>query len=257
MPSSNPVRVKQPGFHEEISVPGIARPHGAYPHALIHGDFLFLSGVGPREADSITFSDVFEKQCEKVLDNVEAVLKYVYKNYSDVSDIKLVDVVTYFTDLNKRPHFESEFRKRFPMESPVLTYEEIVALPGEIQIEMKVQAQLVWRDSNIENTDLIFVGGDQNEDPPKDFSDQFDLVFKNLKCDLEQRGLALSNVLDVEVYMQDLVNNWHTYNDAYSKRFMTGPRPVRTTIGVRSLPHDWAIQMRATAWKPPLRKPSK
>lgn len=250
MPYAHSIHIKQSGFQEEVSVPEIAKPHAAYPHALIYGDLLFLSGVGPREADSISFSPAFERQCGKVLENVEAILNFVRTSHNDVSDIKLVDVAAYFTDLSRKQHFEVEFRKRFPAENPCLTYEEIVALPGKIQIEMKVLAQIVRHNPNGTPPNLIFVGGEQTENPPGDFVEQFDLVFKNLKVDLEREGSALSNVLDVEVYMKDLAHNWRTYNEAYSKHFKTAPRPVRTTIGVKSLPHDWAIQMKATAWTP-------
>jgi len=246
-------RRKQSVIPEEILVPGIALPHGAYPHALILADTLFLSGVGPREADSKSFSKTFEGQCEKVLNNVGAILKYVRQRYPDVEDIKFVDVVAYFTDLERCSQFKTEFHRHFPNQTPIIDCKEINALPGSIQIEMKVLAQVVRRDMEVNQVNLISAGGDQLQAPPLDFQKQFDLVFDSLTEDLKRQGSHLSQVLDVEVFMKDLADDgrWRTYNAAYDKRFQTAPRPARTTIGVKSLPHDWAIQIRARALKAP------
>jgi enamine deaminase RidA (YjgF/YER057c/UK114 family) len=177
-------------------------------------------------------------------------LRHVRKTHTEISDIRLFEVIVYFIDIDRCPYFEGEFRKRFPNENPKVACKQVVALPGKIQIEMKVLAQVQRHDMDAKDTDLVFVGGDQTGNPPADFSAQFDVVFKNLMANLASQGLDLSNLLDMEVYMKDLDKNWLSFNDSYSKCFVTDPRPVRTTIGVAGLPLDWSIQLKAKAWKP-------
>jgi enamine deaminase RidA (YjgF/YER057c/UK114 family) len=210
---------------KEIVVPGIAQPHGNnYPHALAFKDLLILSGVGPREADSKTFSISFEGQCQQTLANVDAILKHARSELG--SDVKMVDVMIYFLDIGGLKYFETEFHKQFPDENPNLDSIEVAALPGNIAIEMKVHARILRQDGvMVKDRDLEFVSTEtrgKSTLPSGDFRSQCDDVFENLETELKRKGLTKSNILEVEVHMRDIhmkPNDWNTYNDLYRTRF--------------------------------------
>jgi len=125
-------------------------PVGAYPHARRHGDLLFLSGVGPRQAgtDAIPggpIRDAEGKPCdydiraqtEAVIANVSAVLEACGAKLEDVLDITafLVDMDRDFAGYNEvyADHFTSIQAAR--------TTIAIRALPTPIAVEFKVIAR--------------------------------------------------------------------------------------------------------------------
>ena len=81
-------------------------PVGLYPHARLVGNFLFLSGVGPRErgtkkipgvelaGDGSILSYDIEAQCHSVFKNVRAILEDAGAQWEN-----LVDVTVYLTNM--------------------------------------------------------------------------------------------------------------------------------------------------------------
>jgi len=55
----------------------------------------------------------------------------------------------------------------------------------------------------------------------------------------------LNHVLEMNVYLTDM-NDFPSVNEIYAKYF-TDHQPVRTTLGVVSLPGKIAVEMRAVA----------
>lgn len=123
-------------------------PVGHYPHARRAGDFLFLSGVGPRErgtkvipgvelnSDGSIKSYDIEKQCHSVFKNVKAILEDSGAQWSD-----LVDVTVYLT--NMKDDFKIYNRlwaEYFSENPPCRTTLEINCLPTPIAIELKCVA---------------------------------------------------------------------------------------------------------------------
>ena len=126
------------------------KPVGFYPHAKKVGNFLFLSGVGPRSVKSKEIPGVclnkngeidsydIEKQCLSVFENVRAIL-----NDSGSCWENIVDVTVFLT--NMRDDFNTfnriygdHFKEPFPTRTTV----EINRLPTPIAIELKVIASL-------------------------------------------------------------------------------------------------------------------
>ena len=83
-------------------------PVGAFPHAKRVGNFLFLSGIGPRvrgnkeipgvmldPAGNVVSYDI-EKQCRAVFENVRLVLEDAGASWNDI-----VDVTVFLTDMKK------------------------------------------------------------------------------------------------------------------------------------------------------------
>jgi 2-aminomuconate deaminase len=125
-----------------------AKPLGAYPHARRVGDLLFLSGIGPRNAEdnsipgleldsngNITRYD-FAAECHAVFANVKAVLEASGSSWE-----KIVDVTVFLTSMKKDfPVFNQIYNDYFRDVQACRTTVEVKSLPTPISIELKVIA---------------------------------------------------------------------------------------------------------------------
>jgi 2-aminomuconate deaminase len=130
-------------------------PTGLYPHARRVGDFLFLSGVGPRErgqkkipgvelgANGEIVSYDIETQCHSVFKNVRSILEDAGAKWED-----LVDVTVYLTNMKKDfPIYNKLWGEYFKTNPPCRTTLEINALPTPIAIELKCLAVFPKKES--------------------------------------------------------------------------------------------------------------
>ncbi|MBI3835025.1 MAG: RidA family protein [Planctomycetes bacterium] len=130
-------------------------PVGPYPHARRAGDFLFLSGIGPRTRGSKEIPGVmldsagtiksydFEIQCRSALNNVRAIIEDAGAKWDDI-----VDVTVFLT--NMRDDFQVMNRvygEYFKSNRPTRTTVEVTALPTPIAIELKAVAYQPLRKS--------------------------------------------------------------------------------------------------------------
>jgi 2-aminomuconate deaminase len=134
---------------EGIRAAGAPPPVGPYPHARRSGDFLFLSGIGPRSADGsaipgvtldstgkVTAYDI-EAQCHAVFRNVKAVLESAGARWEH-----LVDVTVFLTDIGKDfAAFNRIYGEYFATDGPCRTTVEVSRLPTPIAIELKCIAE--------------------------------------------------------------------------------------------------------------------
>ena len=125
-------------------------PVGAYPHARRVGQWLYLSGVGPREPGSqaipgnvhdaegrLTAYDI-EAQCRQVFANVRAVLEASGAAWTD-----LVDVTVFLTDLPRDfAAYNRLYAEHFVGVDACRTTVGVSALPTPIAIELKCVAML-------------------------------------------------------------------------------------------------------------------
>jgi 2-aminomuconate deaminase len=131
-------------------------PVGAFPHAKRVGDFLFLSGIGPRTRGSKKIPGVtldaagkvvsydIEKQCRAVFENVRLVLEDAGASWNDI-----VDVTVFLTNMKRDfPIYNKLYAEHFAgagKPNPTRTTVEVTALPTPIAIELKVIASLQER----------------------------------------------------------------------------------------------------------------
>jgi len=120
-------------------------PVGAFPHAKRVGDFLFLSGIGPRTRGSKTIPGVdphdIEAQTRAVFENVRLVLEDAGASWEDI-----VDVTVFLTDMKRDfPTFNTLYAEAFTTNRPTRTTIEVGALPTPIAVELKVIAYLPGR----------------------------------------------------------------------------------------------------------------
>lgn len=135
---------------ERIDSNTAPEPVGAYPHARRVGDFLFLSGVGPRKKNSKQIPGVtldenrnivtydIQEQCRSVFENVKVILEDSGAKWTD-----LVDVTVFLTNMKDDFKLYNEMWKEYFGENPPCrTTIEINCLPTPIAIELKCTAYL-------------------------------------------------------------------------------------------------------------------
>jgi len=123
-------------------------PVGLYPHARRAGDFLFLSGVGPRQRGTKDIPGVtldstggivsydIEAQCRSVFDNVRTILESAGAAWTD-----LVDVTVFLTNMQEDfAAYNKLWAEYFAENPPCCTTVEVGALPTPIAIELKCVA---------------------------------------------------------------------------------------------------------------------
>ncbi|MEA3190195.1 MAG: 2-aminophenol/2-amino-5-chlorophenol 1,6-dioxygenase subunit alpha [Thermoplasmata archaeon] len=127
------------------------KPVGAYAHARLVGDLLFLAGIGPRTpgTDEIPGGPIRDAngkprdydvraQTRQCIENVKAVLKESGASLEDVFDVQvfLVDMDRDFAAFNE------VYGEHFGSIQATRTTVEVEALPTPIAVELKVIAQV-------------------------------------------------------------------------------------------------------------------
>ena len=135
-------------MNDAINSSRAPEPVGLYPHARRVGNFLFLSGVGPRtrgqkEIPGVVLNDLgevtsynIEDQCRSVFQNVRCILEDAGLSWENI-----VDVTVFLT--NMKDDFDAYNRlyaEYFKDNKPCRTTVEVNALPTPIAIELKVIA---------------------------------------------------------------------------------------------------------------------
>ena len=133
-----------------INTGNASKPLGAYPHARKVGDFLFLSGIGPRRPDDNSIPGLeldkdgnvlrydIEAECHSVFANVKAVLEASGSSWD-----KMVDVTVYLTNMKKDfPVYNKIYSEYFAGVQACRTTVEVKSLPTPIAIELKVIATI-------------------------------------------------------------------------------------------------------------------
>ena len=124
------------------------KPVGPYPHARRVGDFLFLSGIGPRQpgtgeipgvvrdaAGSVIDHDI-EVQTRACIENIRAILEEAGSSLD-----KVLDVTVYLTDMGRDfQRFNKIYGEFFADVQPTRTTVGVDSLPTPIAVELKVIA---------------------------------------------------------------------------------------------------------------------
>ena len=130
---------------EDFNSLNAPKPVGAYPHAKKIGNFLFLSGIGPRETETdaipgvksdkngIVISYNIEKQCHSVFKNVNKILLDSGSSWDN-----LIDITVFLTDMkNDFAIFNKIYKDYFINNLPCRTTVGVNSLPTPIAIELK------------------------------------------------------------------------------------------------------------------------
>lgn len=125
-------------------------PVGLYPHARRVGNFLYLSGVGPRERNTKKIPGVeldengeiesydIAIQCHSVFKNVKLILEASGSSWAD-----LIDVTVFLTNMKDDFRIYNKiYAEHFKENQPCRTTVEINCLPTPIGIELKCVAYI-------------------------------------------------------------------------------------------------------------------
>ena len=136
--------------NQSISTKLAPKPVGLYPHARRVGNFLFLSGVGPREAGTNAIPGLeldeegnilkydIEAECRSVFKNVKTILEESGSSWN-----KIIDVTVFLTNMKDDfPSYNRLWAEYFSENPPCRTTLEIKSLPTPIAIELKVIAEI-------------------------------------------------------------------------------------------------------------------
>ena len=125
------------------------KPVGAYPHARRVGDFIFVSGMGPRQAgtdaipggpikdaDGAPLNYDIEAQTRAVIENIRTVLEAAGSSLDCV-----VDCTSFLVDMDRVfKGYNAVYAEYFTGIQATRTTLAITALPTPIAVEMKVIA---------------------------------------------------------------------------------------------------------------------
>lgn len=133
-----------------INSPRAPEPVGAYPHARRAGNFLYISGVGPRERNSKTIPGValnpdgsiaeydITVQTLSVFRNIRYIVEDAGASWGDI-----IDVTVFLTNMKRDfPTFNKLYAEHFGGVNCCRTTVEINALPTPIAVELKCVAYL-------------------------------------------------------------------------------------------------------------------
>ena len=72
-------------------------------------------------------------------------------------------------------------------------------------------------------------------------------VIENMIFILEESGLGLKDLVDIQVYLTNMKKDFKDFNQVYSEYFSIETGPARTTVEVGSLPTPIAVEFKAIA----------
>jgi 2-aminophenol/2-amino-5-chlorophenol 1,6-dioxygenase alpha subunit len=136
---------------EAVRTEAAPKPVGPYPHARKVGDFVFVSGMGPRQpgTDAIPGGPVRDAQGNPLPYDVKAQTRATIENVKTVLEAAgasldaVVDVTAFLIDMDRDfAGFNEVYREYFENIGPTRTTLAIKALPTPIAVELKVIARV-------------------------------------------------------------------------------------------------------------------
>lgn len=71
-------------------------------------------------------------------------------------------------------------------------------------------------------------------------------VFNNVRMVLEDAGSDWGRIVDVQVFLTDMNNDFETFNAVYAEHFADN-QPTRTTVEINCLPTPIAVELKVIA----------
>ena len=241
----------------QVRAVGAARSqaNAVYSQGIDAGDYVYVSGQGPRRADG-SMPTTFAEQCRQALENVKAIV-----TAAGLSTQHVVYTQVYLQDVNNYGEMDRIFGGFFPQTPPARAVLGVTRVPDPpIQISAIAVRDLADRRTvfppghKLEGTaspgmlthDLLFISSMAGSDPetgkvPEDAAAQVDLALNRLQAVVKAAGLELSNMVFVNPYLTSAIP-MRIMNERYARRFEFGNTPARATIEVSSLPDHAHIE---------------
>jgi 2-iminobutanoate/2-iminopropanoate deaminase len=241
-------------------VPAFAGTNRVYSPGVDAGDYLYVSGQGPRRPDG-SLPATFEAQVRQALDNVKSVVQTAGLTMEHV-----VYTQVYLEDVGKYRELNQVFADTFAKTPPARAVLGVAKLPEpSVQISAVAVHSMVDRRAVIPpgykseesaspgvlTHDRLFLSAMPGSDPstgrvPDDPATQVDLALDRMKAVLEAAGLDLRHMVFVNPYLTADIP-MRVMNQRYALRFEFGNTPARATIEVSSLPGGAHIEYTGVA----------
>jgi enamine deaminase RidA (YjgF/YER057c/UK114 family) len=240
--------------------PQLTSPSQFVSPAVDAGDYVYISGQGPRAADG-SLPSTTGAQVRQALESIKAIVVAAGLTMDNV-----VYTQVYLTDVSKVQEVDSAFAKYFSKVPPARAVLGVSGLPDPpVQINAVAVRDLEGlravfpvnyphNDSfspGILTHDRLFVSSMAGVDPgsgkiPDDPAAQVDLALDGMKAVVNAAGLELSNVVFVNPYLTKEIP-MRVMNQHYARRFEFGNTPARATIEVSTLPGGAHIEYTGVA----------
>ena len=234
-------------------------PHRASPSSVDAGDYIYISGQGPRGADG-ALPATFVGQARQALNNLKSAVETAGLTMDHV-----VYTTVYLTDISQYEQMNTVFAGSFGKIPPARAVLGVAALPDPpIQINAVAVRSLSDRRAvypasyksdepfspGILTHDRLFVsampGAPAGDKGSADPATQADFALDRMKAITEAAGLDLSHMVFVNPYLTAHIP-MRVMNEHYARRFEFGNTPARATIEVSSLPGGAGIEFTGVA----------
>jgi reactive intermediate/imine deaminase len=228
--------------------------------AVDAGDYVYISGQGPRRSDGSLPAN-FSEQCRQALDNVRSVI--------EAAGLKVENVVytqVYLEDVSHYEEVNRVFAGYFGKTPPARAVLGVARVPDSpiqinaIAVRNPAEKRAVYPPSfkpddsmapGILTHDRLFVSAMTGSNPatgkvPDDAAMQVDLALDRMQAVLKAAGLDFSHMVFVNPYLTAEIPT-RVMNERYARRFEFGNTPARATIQVASLPGGAHIEYTGVA----------
>jgi reactive intermediate/imine deaminase len=241
-------------------IPTQAPTNRFYSPAVDAGDYVYVSGQGPRRPDGTT-PTAFAAQVRQTLDNIKAIVESAGLSLEHV-----VYTQVYLEDISKYGEMNGLFAEYFPKTPPARAVLGVARVPeSPVQISAVAVRNLADRRAvsppnyrsdepsspGILTRDRLFISSMPGTDPvsgkvPDDPAAQVDLALDRVEAVVKAAGLNLSHMVFVNPYLTREIP-MRVMNERYARRFEFGNTPARATIEVSSLPGGAHIEYTGVA----------
>jgi len=253
-----------PGAQGQIRAVGSAASSAGaktvYSRAVDAGDYVYVSGQGPRRPDG-SLPAASEAQIRQALDNVKSIVQAAGLTMEHV-----VYMQVYLEDISKCPEVNKVFAEVFSKIPPARAVLGVAKLPEpSVQINAVAVRNLADKRAvyppayksdesaspGILTHDRLFISAMPGSDPvsgkvPDDPAAQVDFALDRMKAVVETAGLDLRHMVFVNPYLTTDIPT-RLMNQRYAQRFEFGNTPARATIEVSSLPGGTHIEYTGVA----------
>lgn len=240
--------------------PTSAHPNRFYSSGVDAGDYVYISGQGPRRADG-GMPATFDGQVRQALDNVKAIVEAAGLTMEHV-----VYTQVYLKDISQYGEMNRAFAEYFGKTPPARAVLGVAGIPEPpVQISAVAVRSLEGKRAvfppnyksddpaapGMLTRDRLFVSSMAGSDPvtgkvPDDPAAQVDLSLDRVEAVVKAAGLELSHMVFVNPYLTSAIPS-RVMNEHYARRFEFGNTPARATIEVSSLPGGAHIEYTGVA----------
>jgi 2-iminobutanoate/2-iminopropanoate deaminase len=234
--------------------------HRAATSSVNAGDYIYISGQGPRGADG-ALPATFAAQARQALNNLKSVIETAGLTMDHV-----VYTTVYLTEISQYAEMNRAFSEFFGKIPPARAVLGVAALPDpSIEINAVAVRNLSERRAvyppnyksdepfspGILTHDRLFVSAMPGPNPvdgkaSDDSAAQVEFALDRMRAVVEAAGIKLSHMVFVNPYLTAQIP-MRVMNEHYAHRFEFGNTPARATIEVTSLPNGAQIEYTGVA----------